>query len=72
MTPIRIDGDEMPDEKYFDVLFAAALGFPNTYGTNKKACIDCMSPFLTGGAPILSVAATPICQNMWPKNFMRH
>ena len=40
---IRIDGDCINDWATFHEMFAQALGFPDFYGRNMNAWIDCMS-----------------------------
>lgn len=43
MTVVRIEGDLIKDWDSFHDVFAAALGFPDFYGRNMDAWIDCMT-----------------------------
>ncbi len=43
MTIVRIDGGLIKDWDSFHDLFAAALGFPDYYGRNMDAWVDCMT-----------------------------
>jgi Barstar (barnase inhibitor) len=40
---VRIDLDRIVDEPSFHAVFADAFGFPDFYGRNMHAWIDCMS-----------------------------
>ncbi len=40
---MSIDLDQIQDEKTFHQVFAETLGFPDWYGRNMEAWIDCMS-----------------------------
>jgi hypothetical protein len=40
---VRIDGNQITDEQSFHTVFAAAMGFPDFYGANLNAWVDCMS-----------------------------
>lgn len=40
---IQIDADKIEDWESFHDLFSKALGFPNFYGRNMNAWIDCMT-----------------------------
>ena len=43
MPLVRIDGAELADWDSFHRVFAEAFGFPDFYGRNMNAWIDCMS-----------------------------
>jgi hypothetical protein len=43
MTIVRIDGTKIHDWDTFHSAFAEALGFPDFYGRNMNAWIDCLS-----------------------------
>lgn len=43
MPLIRIDGTRLRDWRSFHNAFAAAFGFPDFYGRNMDAWIDCMT-----------------------------
>ena len=40
---LKVDGKRLCDEESFHDTFSATLGFPNFYGRNMDAWIDCMS-----------------------------
>jgi RNAse (barnase) inhibitor barstar len=40
---VRIDGSKITDWSSFHEVFARQLGFPNFYGRNMNAWIDCLS-----------------------------
>jgi len=40
---LRIDADQIEDAESFHTMFAVQLGFPEWYGRNMDAWIDCMS-----------------------------
>lgn len=42
MTLLRIDANLISDEESFHTVFSEAFGFPNFYGRNMNAWIDCM------------------------------
>jgi hypothetical protein len=42
MTFIRIDANRIDDEESFHTIFSDAFGFPDFYGRNMNAWIDCM------------------------------
>ena len=42
-TPVDIDCDRITDWDSFHAVFAAAFGFPDFYGRNMNAWIDCMT-----------------------------
>jgi len=43
MTVVRVDCDRITDWESFHSVFADVFGFPNFYGRNMNAWIDCMS-----------------------------
>jgi len=49
MAVVRIDTHRIRDWESFHDVFAAAFGFPDFYGRNMNAWIDCMSHL--GGPP---------------------
>jgi hypothetical protein len=55
---ISIDASRITDWKTFHDVFAEALGFPDFYGRNMNAWIDCMT-CLDGPEPLTSVRVPP-------------
>jgi hypothetical protein len=49
MPIVRIDATRIRDFNTFHAVFAEALGFPDFYGRNMNAWIDCMSDLGEGG-----------------------
>lgn len=49
MKTIRIETDKITDWETFHDVFAEAFGFPDFYGRNMNAWIDCMSDVSTTG-----------------------
>jgi RNAse (barnase) inhibitor barstar len=45
MPFVRIDGKRIIDWKSLHRVFAGAFGFPNYYGNNMNAWIDCMTSY---------------------------
>ena len=43
IVPVKIDASKIQDEESFHTAFAEVMGFPNFYGRNMNAWIDCMS-----------------------------
>ncbi len=43
MAVVRLDCDRITDWESFHSLFAEVFGFPDFYGRNMNAWIDCMS-----------------------------
>ena len=43
MTVVRLDCDRITDWDSFHAVFAEVFGFPNFYGRNMNAWIDCMT-----------------------------
>ncbi|MEM1028647.1 MAG: barstar family protein [Planctomycetota bacterium] len=56
---ITIDLDRIQDWASFHDVFATELGFPNYYGRNMDAWIDCMSYLDEPGAGMTSIHAGP-------------
>ena len=59
MALIKIDTRRITDWGTFHEAFAAALGFPDFYGRNMNAWIDCMSYVDEPGAGMSSVDVKP-------------
>ncbi len=59
MTKITIDTSTITDWSSFHDVFAAAFGFPDFYGRNMDAWIDCMTSLDAPGDGMSSVHAEP-------------
>ena len=58
-TVVRIDLDPIVDEASFHDVFAKILGFPDFYGRNLNAWIDCMSGLNDPASPMPAVHSAP-------------
>jgi len=52
---VRLDTRRIVDKSSFHATFADLMGFPDFYGANMDAWIDCMSSFRDGEANITQV-----------------
>ncbi|WP_170849254.1 barstar family protein [Azotobacter beijerinckii] len=52
---IRVDADQITDRESFHDLFARAFGFPDFYGRNMDAWIDCIADLDDPSAGMTSV-----------------
>jgi hypothetical protein len=59
MKSITIDGSRISDATSFHAVFATALGFPDFYGHNFDAWVDCMSYLNDENAAMTSVHVAP-------------
>jgi len=59
MTVVRIDARRITNWDTFHDVFAEAFGFPDFYGRNMDAWIDCMSWLDAPEAPMTTVFAPP-------------
>jgi hypothetical protein len=59
MTTIKIDTRRITDRMSFHDVFAQELGFPDFYGRNMNAWIDCMTCLDDPGAGMTKVHAKP-------------
>jgi hypothetical protein len=57
-VPIKIDALKIKNEESFHSVFAAAMGFPNFYGKNMNAWIDCMSYLDDSSARMTKISVT--------------
>src|SRR5258707_101637 len=56
---VRIDANHIADWDTFHTVFAEAFGFPNFYGRNMNAWIDCMTCLDDPSAGMTSVHVPP-------------
>lgn len=56
---IEIDANEISDWESFHTVFAKELGFPEFYGRNMNAWIDCMTCLDDKGAGMTATNAAP-------------
>lgn len=56
---VRIDASKIVDSDSFHAVFAAAFGFPEFYGRNMNAWIDCLSDLDDAGADMTAVHVPP-------------
>jgi len=56
---VRIDANSIVDVDSFHTVFASAFGFPDFYGRNMNAWIDCLSYLDDPGAGMTTVHVTP-------------
>jgi RNAse (barnase) inhibitor barstar len=59
MTVVKINGDLIGDWDSFHDVFADALGFPDFYGRNMSAWVDCMTYVDDADAGMTKVAVPP-------------
>ena|SRR5690349_4143942 len=59
MTVIKLDADRITDWKTFHDVFAEIFGFPDFYGRNLDAWIDCMSSLDVQEDAMTTVKAPP-------------
>jgi hypothetical protein len=59
MKTVSIDGAVIRDKESFHDTFAAAFGFPGSYGRNMDAWVDCMSSLDDPQAPMSTVTVQP-------------
>ena len=59
MTLLRIDANLISDEESFHTVFSEAFGFPDFYGRNMNALIDCVGYLDDPTAEMSSVDVTP-------------
>jgi RNAse (barnase) inhibitor barstar len=59
MVLIKVDTRRITNWDTFHRVFAAAFGFPDFYGRNMNAWIDCMTDLDDPGARMTSVHAEP-------------
>jgi RNAse (barnase) inhibitor barstar len=58
-TLVRIDAEQIIDWGSFHNLFSSAFGFPDFYGRNMNAWVDCMTDLDDVDAAMTSVHAQP-------------
>ena len=59
MAVVRLDCDRITDWESFHSMFAEVFGFPNYYGRNMNAWIDCMSSLDDPEASMTSLRVEP-------------
>jgi len=59
MAVVQIDGDLIRDWDSFHNVFADALGFPDFYGRNMNAWIDCMTYLDDADAGMTKISVPP-------------
>lgn len=59
MRPVKLDTRLITDWETFHDVFAEALGFPNFYGRNLSAWIDCMTSLDDPSAGMTKIHAPP-------------
>lgn len=64
MNLVCIDGARIRDEDTFHVVFSEAFGYPQFYGRNFNAWIDCMSYLDEPGAAGMSSVHVPVGQQL--------
>jgi RNAse (barnase) inhibitor barstar len=70
MMTVRIDARRILDEKSFHDIFASHFGFPDTYGRNLDAWVDCMGDLKpTGGVVALRLDHVDDFARRCPKLF---
>jgi len=70
MMTVRIDARRILDEKSFHDVFASSFGFPNTYGRNLDAWVDCMGDLEpSGGVVVLHLDHVDDLARRCPKLF---
>ena len=67
---VKIDARAIHDWKSFHKVFAAALGFPPTYGENMDAWVDCMTSLDNPSAGMSKVHALP--RAAWSTLLLEH
>jgi Barstar (barnase inhibitor) len=62
-VPVKIDDAKIKNRESFHNVFAEVMGFPNFYGKNMNARIDCMSYLddSSAGMTKLFIASDEIC-----------
>jgi len=58
-TVVKIDGKSIHDRESFHDVFARAMGFPDFYGRNRDAWLDCMTSLDAPEEKLTSVHAPP-------------